>query len=57
MAKIHFNIRPPKATGNTLQISFTPKSNANLWVIVKEFLKPEETTQVFVNELSLEISG
>ena len=52
---IHFKIRPPKATGNTLQISFTPKSKANIWVIVKEFLKPEENIQVYVNELPLDI--
>lgn len=44
----YFKIRPPEATDNPPQVSFTPRSKANLRAIAKEFFKPKEDPQKFL---------
>lgn len=51
-----FEIRPPNAMGDSLQVFFNPWSKGKLGAIVKEFLSQARSLQVFVNQLPTEPS-
>ena len=55
--QLPLEIKLSEASGNPLQVSFTPWSKTELRAIVREFLKPREEPQKFSEEFTIFIGA